>query len=98
MQLPFILLLAEVLYLAQGATAAPFLKIPFLKETVARRTAECQFDSAVCTPDRAFAAYSQRPLRFDFATPPYSSYKVLNVEGRQLLPTSGDDFWFGGSG
>ncbi|KAL1971383.1 hypothetical protein VTN77DRAFT_336 [Rasamsonia byssochlamydoides] len=71
---------------------------PFRTEKVTGRAAECQFYSPACTHDRIFASYSQRPLLPDFAAPAYSNHWILRVQGRQLLPTSGDDFWYGGSG
>ncbi|KKA17809.1 hypothetical protein T310_8254 [Rasamsonia emersonii CBS 393.64] len=41
---------------------------------------------------------AQRPLLPNFADPAYSTNSMLRVQVRQLLPTSGDDFWYGGSG
>ncbi|KAL1987854.1 hypothetical protein VTN96DRAFT_2257 [Rasamsonia emersonii] len=76
----------------------PVLTTPFRTETVADKAAGCEFYSAVCTHDRTFASYFQRPLLPNFADPAYSTNSMLRVQVRQLLPTSGDDFWYGGSG
>lgn len=77
--------------------SAPIAAAQNVPQVVMSGAVECQRYPSGCIHDIRNVWNAQQPLR---ATSKEVNvvHRVLGVHPRQLLPSSGDDFWSGGSG